>query len=256
MRSTKVTIFFLLAALAVSVITAAALSYRADGGASSRGGDGRQEPSDRLPVADYDAPETPDPKKRAKRRAKGARYDGRHTKIIEMPEVREVTEAESWIERLPPLPVSQSDVVALGKMTEAMAYLSNDKKDIYSEFTVQIEGILKDESGLQLTPGATLTAEREGGSVRFLSGHIQSYKLSGQGVPRVGSRYVFFLKHNGQDQDFLLLTAFELRSGGVAPMDKVARQSVYAGLDEQSFLHEVRSAIASPTRAPGRRRKQ
>jgi hypothetical protein len=140
----------------------------------------------------------------------------------------------------------------LGRVTKAKAILSADKTGVYSEFNIEINEILNNKSGLFLAPGTTLIAEREGGRVSFPSRHVQLFRLSGQGSPAVGRRYVLFLRSYEQAQDFLLLTAYELRDGRVFPVDEVSRHIAYRGLDEASFLEVVRNAIANSSRASSR----
>ncbi len=208
----------------------------------------KNEFENQFPVADFEAPLPTEPERQAERHIKSLRYKKQPAKVKEMPKVVEVTEAESWIERLPALPVAQSDAVVLGRVTKAQAFLSADKTGVYSEFNVEINEVLNNKSGLFLAPDTTLIAEREGGRVSFPSKHVQLFRLSGQGSPQVGRRYVLFLRNYEQTRDFLLLTAYELRDGWVFPIDDVSRHIAYRGLDEAGFLKVVRNAIILPVK--------
>jgi len=116
---------------------------------------------------------------------------------------------------MPGIPSALSDVVLTGLISDAQAHLSNDKTGIYSEFAVVVGEVLKGDVNKF---GRTITMERFGGAVRFSSGRIQKYESDGQGMPRVGSQYVLFLKRLDQE-DFKLLTAYELRDDRVIPLD-------------------------------------
>jgi hypothetical protein len=121
--------------------------------------------------------------------------------------------------------------------------LADDKSGIYSEFTVRVEQVLKSNSQLSFNPGAEVIAEREGGGVRFPSGHIQRYIISGEGIPKIGSKYVVFLKSNGPGQDFTLLRGYELHVGQVFPLDNFSNDAVYKGMDQDEFINAVLGAI-------------
>lgn len=210
-----------------------------------------------LQVADYATPESPDPKERAQRKAKGSRYDKQGSYPIEDgPDVDGSisTWSSHWSRGLPAIPAAQSDAILIGEITDAHAYLSNDKTSVYSEFTVLVEAMLKSGNNVPLSSSSPslLSVQRLGGAVRFPSGHVQKYVTSGQGMPRVGRRYVFFLKSVGQEQDFCLITGYELRGDKVFPVDGASVEEgtqkfpfdEYRGFDASAFLTIVRNAIA------------
>jgi hypothetical protein len=197
-----------------------------------------------IPIKDYSARESKDAADRAKRREKSRRYSY-GGKIKEEQRISVFTSSESSVERLPSLPVALSDAVVVSEITNAQAHLSDDKSGIYSEFTVRLEEVLKSNGEPSLSPGAAVIAEREGGAVRFPSGHVQRYIVSGEQMPKVGKRYLLFLKRNDSGQDFLLLKGYELRAGRVFPMDNFRRDAVYKGFDQDAFINVVRSAISN-----------
>lgn len=69
-------------------------------------------------------------------------------------------------------------------------------------------------------------------------------------MPRVGVRYIFFLKSSEFENDYSIVTAYELKGGRVYPLDgyrnyqKTVRPpfDAYEGRDEKSFLGDVRTA--------------
>jgi hypothetical protein len=74
-------------------------------------------------------------------------------------------------------------------------------------------------------------------------------------VPRIGHRYLFFLRYTGQGEVPYILTAYELRAGRVFPLDGLDEANskvgnilpqfaAYENADENVFLNEVRNAIA------------
>jgi hypothetical protein len=144
--------------------------------------------------------------------------------------------------------------VIIGEVADAQAYLTEDKTGIYSEFVVRVEEVLKNSATPPLVPDSSISAMRGGGAVRFPSGKVirkgQPYKP----LPRVGRRYVFFLKYNNDGgQDFKIITAYELRESRVFPLDGEPLQGIvlepyaayqkYRDADQATFLNEVREAI-------------
>jgi hypothetical protein len=247
----------------VFVIAAFAVVLR--GGTSGRGNASPQAPAqkrvevdkEQWPITDYNAPEPDGADRRSKRRARGARHDGEGT--VHEPGKRpgityETTLYTDWEVGLPALPAYRSDAVVVGEVLDAGAYLSNDKTGVYSEFTIKLSDVLKNDSS-PLTRGSSLVAERLGGRVRFPSGEVLPVQIVGQGMPRAGRRYVFFLKRDDQGQAYNILTAYELRAGKVLPLDGAKTRGgghpwefdKYEGWDEGAFIDAVRAEIANPS---------
>ncbi|HWS52485.1 MAG TPA: hypothetical protein VN228_00050 [Pyrinomonadaceae bacterium] len=204
----------------------------------------RAEFESQFPVADFDKPEPVDPERRARWRAKGKKYAGIGIRITDGDEV--VTVQNEWDIGLSALPVAESDLVVLGEVTEARAYITGDKTWVYSEFVVKVGEVLKNTGNVVLTPGDSLVAGRDGGRVRFPSGRTVLQLVSGQGMPRAGRRYALFLTHADREQAAHIVTAYELRGGRVFHVDKPAGRhplaTVYNGADEISFLNDLRAA--------------
>nr|MBA3634419.1 hypothetical protein [Acidobacteriota bacterium] len=123
---------------------------------------------------------------------------------------KEVSFAD-WLTTTSPLPLAESQIVILGKVVAAQAHLSANKNSVYSEFEIEIEKIFKNSGQEKFENGKYIYAERDGGIVRFPSGKETWYLVSGQQMPKVGSKYVFFLTHKFplygyQEQDLYLLT--------------------------------------------------
>lgn len=199
-----------------------------------------------LPIADAADPDPTDPFERAKRAAKGKKYS-RYEGITDPPGV--VRDAfEHWPSGFPALPIHQSDAVIIGQITKAKAYLTNNKTTVYSQFSISVERILKDDNRSPLMVGGVIITERPGGRVRYPSGYISRFAVVGRYMPLIGHRYVLFLKRDAQADDYELLTAYELREGRVFPLDESPGEvhfEVYANTDETAFLNELQSAMAN-----------
>jgi len=194
-----------------------------------------------FPVADFSQVESANDSEG--RRAKNTFFDKTgHREIQENDEVKIITQAESWIEKLPAIPISQSDIVLKGTVRDSHAYLSANKTNVYSEFDVAVEKFIftKEKPAPVIK---NISINREGGSVRFSSGHLQTYVLSGEGCPENGKTYVLFLKRNDTFKGFLLLTAYEIADEKVYPVDNVASQLDYKEKTLTQFLNEIDKAM-------------
>jgi len=202
-----------------------------------------------FPLVDFNKPEPSDQRKRARWQAKGKKYKGIGLTVTEDSEL--ITVNSEWDMGLPALPVAKSDLVVIGEVVDAEALLSGSKDWVYSEFTIRVDEVLKNTSNVTLTQGASVIADRDGGGVRFPSGRVTIQYIAGQGMPRVGRRYALFLTVDDQEQGFHILTGYELRGGRVIPVDNPAGgthpiATKYNGVDEASFLSDLRSSIANP----------
>ena len=223
-------------------------------------------PVDDYPIADPTAPEPSDPQQRDRRRAKNSRYNlpdktlrGLKNFVLDEDSVLiGITQRPDHASPEPAIPASQSDAIVIGEVTDAKAYLSEDRSSVYSEFAVLLTEVLKDSSVLQLTPNVSIITERSGGRVRLSSGKILLRGFSHKGMPRIGRRYVLFLKLNAEEQDFSIITGYELRAGRVFPLDgvpeddyKLPQFAAYEGADETKFLNDLRTAIAQAASEKG-----
>lgn len=216
-----------------------------------------------YPIADYEPKEPSDLNMQNLRKARRKRHNIqlRATDKVDIKRLMLTEQSNSsWggppshaaIE--PALPASQSDVILVGQVTSAQAFLSEDKTNVYSEFTVLADEILKNNSPIGLTSANSITTVRTGGAVRFPSGKIIQRGFGGRPFPLTNRRYVFFLKYENEEQDYPIITAYELRAGVVFPLDgfdidgrllePYAEYQKYKGWDEASFLNKIREAIA------------
>ncbi|HEX8773100.1 MAG TPA: hypothetical protein VF735_05805 [Pyrinomonadaceae bacterium] len=207
-----------------------------------------------YPIVDYTSAKLANREEQKARRAKSERFSKRHLvpRPEEAPNLEILPLIDHSLSRLPALPAQMSDAVLLGEIIDAQAYLSNDKTGVYSEFKLQIKQVLKQDSLGSLYPNLIVTTTREGGAVRYPSGRIQRFSILNQGLPQPGGNYVLFLKRNGQELGFDILTGYELYRGQVSPLDGSEQTglpfSAYKGVDETSFLNAVRYAISQSPR--------
>lgn len=195
---------------------------------------------EQAPIATFDEAEPATPAERSKRQEKGRYYNNKNLVIEQMPGVEVREKSDHWHLDLEPIPVPQSNLIITGTVLESAAHLSADKNAVYSEFTVTVDEVIKPNNQVPLNISDKISLDRVGGAVRFRSGQVQRmYAGAQQGLPQLGTRYLFFIKVEGNT--FNILTAFELREGKVFALDKIQKFRAYDGTDDQSFLRVVRS---------------
>jgi CBS domain-containing protein len=152
-----------------------------------------------------------------------------------------------WEVGLPALPVKESDAILVGVVTSTDAFLSNNKTGIYSEFTIQVSSLIKDNQTNPINSGKGVTTQRVGGRVKYPSGRILKYWVSGQRMPGLNGKYVFFLAYDNQTELYRIITAYEVSSGKILPLDTFNKFKVYEGVDEVQFMNELRNTLLSKT---------
>lgn len=240
--------------IALVITAAAALNRRQQSQPAANRPDGANEVQ--WPVTDHAPPSPSDPNERTERLAKNSRYDKRGPQPIqESSSHYERSWTGHWWRGIPGIPTAQSSVVLVGQITDAHAYLSNDRTGVYSEFTVRVDEVIKNEGPESISAGDSINTERFGGGVRFPSGRIQVHKPRGQGAPRVGRQYVLFLKDIEQGQGLYLVTGYEIRGRRIMPIDGRTVEGgektpfdKYKDFDAVAFLAKVRDAVANPSR--------
>ena len=201
-----------------------------------------KEARSKFPIVNYDEAEPTDPAKNAARKEKQKRYDGPSI-VARKPHPRD-GEVSSFYEGpgLPSLPTSKSNVIVVGTVKSGEAHLSGNKKNVYSEFTVQVDDVLKAE--VSVPPDNLITVDREGGIVNYPNGQQILYRTSRENMPSVGKRYVFFLQYI--NQDLRILTAYELDKDRVVPLDELDQFKKFAGQDVTTFLNDIRTILSKP----------
>lgn len=215
---------------------------------------------DHIPIVDFENSASSavnlDPKTRALRTAKGQRY-AKHIKgvIADKDADQGMILTSRYIQPLRAFPIGRSALIASGEVVDAQAYLSDDKTGVYSEFSIRIEEVFKNDSSMPGFPGSLVVAERYGARVRFPSGRVTFYGNREQDMPRLGSRYVFFLERT--DEQYSILTAYKLLSGRVYPLDgrnapgrdaAVSVGNEYENTDATRFLGDLQRALTEYSR--------
>lgn len=140
---------------------------------------------------------------------------------------------------LPPsLPIGESPTIVVGEITKAVAYLSNDKRGVYTEFTIRVDETLKSDN----TVGKTVIADRDGGVVIYPGGQRVLYQDSNIKLPKLGRIYLLFLTRD-ESPNFKVLTAYELKDGKVQQMELRQDGNPLHEKEDKDFLQVVKETI-------------
>ncbi len=203
-----------------------------------------------FPIAEAEALELLEPSQRIKKKNKERKY--RKYKDTIGPGVTISVAYYDWPQGFPTLPVKESDAVVIGEVSDAKAFVTSDAATVYSEFTVNVIKVLKNDNQNPLSSDASIIAERPGGRVRYTSGHISRFSIAGWGMPQKNRRYTLFLNRNNEEETYRIVTGYELRGGRVFPLDMTTSSGTdfdaYINGYEAAFLNQLRPAIENPHR--------
>ncbi len=166
--------------------------------------------------------------------------------VISLPHWGVAAGIHHWPADFSALPVAESTTILVGEVTEANANLSDDRMAVYSDFIINPVAVFKDSCNVAKA-NSVLTATRYGGRVKFQDGHTLLVFKSGLNMPRVGRRYLFFLKQTDADSE--LLTAYEIRNGKVVPLDSgTSVFKAYENANEADLIKDLQQKIEGPSK--------
>ena len=191
---------------------------------------------------------------------RGERYNIDNPNSPEIGENSKDDELGFW--NLPPshfrkdaMPFAASDAVAIGTVTAGQAYLSNDKRELYSEFKFSPTEVIKNPQAPYLLTGDVVDIQRRGGAVRLPSGKVLTRGAIWESMPRIGARYLLFLKYDTDTQDYSILMGYELAGNEVYRLDElnvddgnhpeIAHLLRAEGVTEGEFLFHAKSTFVS-----------
>lgn len=151
---------------------------------------------------------------------------------------------------LPDLPVGSSDTVLVGLVNQLQPYFSEDRRNIYTEYTITVRTVLRNKNGLVMNPGSTIALDRMGGVVWLSSGRIIRQRVEGNGAPfTVGHSYMLFVRYDPRGNWFRSVKTWKLWNGVALPVDPAditaakRGESPFAGMSEAHFIDAVCDAV-------------
>jgi hypothetical protein len=150
------------------------------------------------------------------------------------------------LRELPEIPTQASDSVLIGDLTAITPHASEDRKSLYSEYSVNVRRNLKRNP---LVPDRNLiTVLREGfnkGMVRMPSGRLTARQVVGYGDDlKEGQTYVFFLRYVPDLDAYFFKKVWRLHDGRLHAVwaDDLSRvstgNSAFHGVEESEFIKQ------------------
>jgi len=186
------------------------------------------------------APDEVDAEKKAARKAKNKRFNGSANMLLEQPEggySGTLLESEP-----PPFPVS-SDLIVVGRIQNRQPYVSDNMSCVYTELTVHVDEILKNNTTSPVYTFEPLIIDRKGGAIRMPNGRIFRYLVGHLGIPAIGKRYVLFLDRQA-DRDYKLIVGYELAEKTIIPLENFGDRESLLDLTEPQFLDLLKQKIS------------
>ena len=204
-----------------------------------------QEKKNGFPTAEYNEPDSPDATKNRIRKEKQLRHNDFKIVASNPPEWQaETVFVGEGVMSFPALPVGESAYIVVGVVTAAEAHVSENKKNVFSEFTVSVSKVFKTANSSVIS-GTEIAVNRIGGFVKYPNGRTVLYRISGSNMPVVGEKYLLFLTSKNS-QDLSILTAYAIQADAVSPLDESEHFEALRGLKEEALFQKVQDLLMKP----------
>jgi hypothetical protein len=143
------------------------------------------------------------------------------------------------------LPARACDAVIIAMPVVSKAHLAYNRRYVYSTFSLEISQVLKGKSAQGIRKGERVTAAQFGATLRFPSGHIETFIMAREGFLEVGKQYLLFVwKPIRSDRIYVAADAYLIEEGLVFPVNLDAHESPYERMPFTKFEAKVKAAIA------------
>lgn len=138
--------------------------------------------------------------------------------------------------------VCNAHAVVIGMLNDSSPQLTEDESFLFTEYTMSVEEVIKDNPAAAIQPGNSITVIREGGTGR-LHGRVVRARVEGFKTFDVGKRYLFFLRFVPDTNSYLAFPngSFELNENEVVPLGKASPNELR---DATTFLTAARTTVA------------
>ena len=137
----------------------------------------------------------------------------------------------------PALPVAESEIVVVGTIGAAQALLSENKRNVFSEFTLIVEDVFKSNIP-GVAQGSVLTIDRVGGHVKYPNGQRVLFRIARLNIPQTGGRYLLFLTSIHNKEDISILIGYQLTPNGAFRSTRLIRLPALRVLPRSNFSKE------------------
>jgi hypothetical protein len=143
------------------------------------------------------------------------------------------------------LPARSCPVIVIAKAVRSSAHLASTHRLVYSTFTLEILEVIKTENRHVIQRGARMRAAQFGGTIRFPSGHVETFLRAGEGFLGLEKSYVLFLwRPIESDEVYMIAEPYLIEDDTVFPVKTLADVSAYEnGVPLKDFEAKVKNAI-------------
>ncbi len=148
----------------------------------------------------------------------------------------------------------EADAVVLGTVKEQSSYLTENEKFISTDYEVEVNEVIKNNAAAYISPNATITVTRPGGTVKLDGKTAQAIDESYENLAG-DEQYVLFLKFIPDTGAYQAYggdsgNGFEVRGKKVRNLTKeyTTVKSEIAKINALSFLNEIRTSSVSDCR--------
>ncbi len=192
---------------------------------------------------DFSGEESRDPAERERRSVIGKRYDNQEW-VTSNPHPETGMIGRHIESNLSPvIPTQESDLIVTGTVASVDAYLSTDKRGVYSQFKINVKQVLKDNLQKRVEREATITIDRAGGVVRYPHGQTVLYLDNDKGLPEIGREYALFLKASNTSENYEILTLYELQETSIIPLDRGQVVEDIKLMGKAGFLRSIQQQL-------------
>lgn len=142
------------------------------------------------------------------------------------------------------LPARACDTIAIATPVAIEERIDRAHSFVYSKSSLKTLQVLKGKKA----SNTTILAINFGGSIRFASGHLETFILAGHGFLEVGKEYLLFLwKPHRAINTYIVAQAYLISGNVVFPINSISNQSTYDGMQFKKFETIVKDSIARNT---------
>jgi hypothetical protein len=147
------------------------------------------------------------------------------------------------------LPAYYSTLIGVGTVKASQVYLSEDKRFVYSSYSISLERLFKSigPENRRRTLPLQVDMIRSGGGLRFPSGHIRYFILQGIGFPEIGKRYIVFLVKPSKKMKAYETAAMYLVTDDLVYTMDPAISTAYNGSNYETFERAVEESVKKRT---------
>jgi hypothetical protein len=144
------------------------------------------------------------------------------------------------------LPARDCDAVVIATPIASSAHLGYDQHIVYSTYMLDVSTALKGSKKRGIKASGRIMGTQLGGTIRYPSGHVETFLFAGQGFLELNKPYYLFLWRPIRSEDtYMVSKAYLIENSIVFPVTMGADVSAYEkGMPVAQFDSKVKALIA------------